>query len=85
MVRGRTTSGVPDDPEGQAAGSRAQAHFRLRYDTTDSQGAMTGRRVARPEGVERAGATLAGEERDLRVRFGPRRDRTSPRTRSGQR
>jgi hypothetical protein len=34
-------------PKAQAAGNRAAGHFRLRYDTTDSKGAMTLRRAGR--------------------------------------
>ncbi len=34
-------------PKAVAAGSRAAGHFRLRYDVTDSKGAMTLRRAGR--------------------------------------
>ena len=50
--------GVPGDPRALPAGPGARGHFRLRYDVTDSKGAMTLRRAGRLYHLK-VGAALA--------------------------
>jgi transposase InsO family protein len=58
---GRATPGEAyrATPKAMAAGSRAEGHFRLRYDTTDRKGAISLRRAGRMHHL-RVGAAHAG-------------------------